>query len=160
MAHAKMPSEVAQRILALFERDKDTLYPPADNAGQSAQVLYGDQDRIGITPTICVEAGVVDRSLASAMGPRGRVENAITVFIIVYYARVDDNQVTKLAAEQCAEAAANYIDSNPQLVLDDDGKVIHGYVRSVDHGYARKNKTLMYGSRLTWVGKTKMQLGV
>jgi hypothetical protein len=152
---AKFPSEVAERIYQLLEAGKVTLYGP------NGTVLYGDQDRLPTTPTICVEAGVTDRALAGAQGPNGRVQNELNCDIIVYYAKVDSNQVTKRAAEQVAEATAQFLDANPRLELSSDGGiVIHGFVTRIDHGYARKQRTLMYGSRLTWVGKTKTMLGV
>jgi hypothetical protein len=153
MTHARFPSEIAQRILTLLETNKTSF-------GEFATVFYGDQDKLPTTPTICIEAGVMERSLASAQGPAGRTLNECTCYIIVYYAKVDSNQVTKLAGETTSEAVAAFLDTNPQLLLAGiDPKVIHGFVRVIDHGYIRKD-TLMYGSRLTWVGKTKMQLGV
>ncbi len=154
MTHATMPSQVAQRIFDLLDANRVALY------GADAMVFYGDQDKIPVSPTICVEAGPMDRVLASAMGPKGRTENNFTVYIIIYYASVKSNQLTKLEAEVISEATANFLDNNPQLVLAGEEMVIHGFTRVVDHGYARRNSTLMYGSRLTWAGKTKMQLGV
>lgn len=160
MTQAKFSSEVAKRIQALLEDQKNILYPPIN--GVEAGIFYGDQDKIPVTPSICIEAGATNRDLVSAMGPQGRVENEFTTYILVYYAKWDGNEEVKYAAELVAETTAHFLDANPRLVLGDgpDGKLIHGYVRTVDHGYTRKNNSLMYGSRLTHVGKTKMQLGV
>jgi len=154
MTHAKMPSEVANRIYDILVANKVALY------GADAMLFYGDQDRIPVSPTICVEAGTVERPIAGAMGPQGRVENAFTTYILIYYARVQDVETTKREMEAIAEATATYLDNNPRLTLTGDDKLIHGYCRTIDHGYARKNGTLMFGSRLTHTGKTKMQLGV
>lgn len=156
MTHAKMPSEVAQRIYDLLVASKVALY------GADAMLFYGDQNKIPVSPTICVEAGTVDRPLVGAMGPQGRVENAFTTYILIYHGRIQDVQVTKKEAEAYAEATAAFLDNNPRLVLGDgpDGKLIHGYCKTIDHGYANRNGTLMYGSRITHTGKTKMQLGV
>lgn len=150
---AQFPSEVAQRILDLLKDAQVTLY------GADSQILYGDQNRIGVTPTICVEAGATNRIL---QGVPSRTENNHVAFILIYWAKVDSNQVTKLDCEQAAEATARYLDDN--LLLEragDGGIVIHGYVTNIDPGYSFKDqgKNLYYSVRLTWTGKTKTMLG-
>jgi hypothetical protein len=151
----QFPSEVAQRILNLLEDGAQVLF------GDDYQVLYGDQNRVGVTPTVCVEAGATSRSLA---GAPSRTENILTTYIIIYWAKVDSNQKTKLDAEQCAESVARYLDRN--LILErggDGGIVIHGFVSSIEPGYSFKgqstSRTLYYSVRLTWTGKTKTILG-
>lgn len=150
---AQFPSEVAQRIFALLQDNQATLLT-ADG-----QLLYGDQSKIGSTPTVCVEAGPTARTLG---GVPNRTENNFTCYIIVYWAKVDSNQVTKLASEQCAESIARYLDQNLILQRSSDGGiVIHGFVSSIEPGYSFKNQgnTLMHSVRLTWTGKSKTILG-
>jgi hypothetical protein len=151
---AQFPSEVAQRILALLQDAKDELYGP------DSQLFYGDQNRVGVTPTVCVESDATGRSLA---GVPNRTENQMTTQIIIYWAKVDSNQVTKLEAEQCAEATVRYLDQNLTLErLGDGGIVIHGFVTTITPGYSFKgqgNSNLYYAVRLTWTGKTKTILG-
>jgi hypothetical protein len=152
---AQFPSEVAQRIYALLKANKVSLLT-ADG-----MVLYGDQNRVPVTPTLCVEAGATTRVLAG-VAAGGRTENQHICYLLLYYAKVDSNQETKLACEQTAEAIARFLDQNLTLELNSDGGiVIHGYVSNIDPGYSFKNKgeTLMYSVRLTWTGKTKTILG-
>jgi hypothetical protein len=150
---AQFPSEVGQRLLLLLQDNRVTLL------GVDSQILYGDQNRVGVTPTVCVESGATGRTLAGV--PR-RTENSLQVFVILYWAKVQDNQVDKLAAEQCAEGIVRYLDTLPTLErAGDGGIVIHGFVSDVDPGYSFKNqgRTLMHAVRLTWTGKTKTMLG-
>jgi hypothetical protein len=152
---AQFPSEIAQRILALLEDNSVSLVT------EDGMILYGDQSRVPVTPTLCVESGPAARVLAG-VGGNGRTENILVCYILLYYAKVDSNQVTKLAAEQCSEAVVRYLDTNPTLARGGDGGiVIHGYVTAVDPGYSFKNKgsDLYYSVRLTWTGKTKTMLG-
>jgi hypothetical protein len=150
---AQFPSEVAQRILALLEDAQVTLY------GADSQILYGDQSRIGVTPTVCVEAGATTRTLA---GVPSRTQNDHVTSILIYWAKVDSNQVTKLQSEQAGEATARYLDDNLTLERGGDGGiVIHGYVTSIEPGYRFRDKgqNLYHSVRLTWQGKTKTILG-
>jgi len=155
MTPAKFPSEVAQRILALLNDSAVTLF------GNDYQVLYGDQSRIGITPTVCVEAGGTGRDLA---GVPSRVENIHVCYIIIYWAKVDSNQQTKLDSERCGEAVVALLDQNLTLERNGDGGiVIHGFVTSIEPGYRARGQqnasNLYYAVRLTWTGKTKTMLG-
>jgi hypothetical protein len=150
---AQFPSEQAQRILLLLQDNKVALL------GTDAQILYGDQSRVGVTPTVCVESGPTVRALAGV--PR-RTENDLITYILIYWAKVQDNQLDKLQAEQCAEGIVRYLDTLPTLERSGDGGIlIHGYVTGVEPGYSYKNqgKTLMHAVRLTWTGKTKTMLG-
>ena len=157
MTVAQFPSEVAQRILSLLQDNGSTLFGGVHDVDY--QIFYGDQNRIGVTPTVCVEAGTTTRSLA---GVPSRTENQLVVFIIIYYAKVDSNQVTKLASEQLGEAIAKYLDQNLTLVRNNDGGiVIHGFVSTIEPGYTYRNQgqNLYQTVRLTWIGKSKTMLG-
>jgi hypothetical protein len=149
----QFPSEVAQRIYNILLADQLSL------VGVDGQIMYGDQDKIAYTPTVCVESGPTDRALAAASQ---RTENVLRCFIIVYWGKVQDNQVDKLQGELCAENIVRFLDNNLQLELSGDGGVvIHGYVTDIDPGYILRNerRTMMHAIRLTWTGKTKTMLG-
>jgi hypothetical protein len=151
----QFPSEAAQRIYALLEANQVALLT------QDGMLCYGDQNRVPVTPTVCVESGPTARALAGV--PR-RTENTLTCYILLYWAKVQDNQTDKLAAEQCAEGIARYIDTLPTLELNGDGGVvIHGHITDIDPGYSLKgtaqSRTLYQAVRLTWTGKTKTILG-
>jgi hypothetical protein len=153
-AHSWKPSIAAQRIKLLFDDNKVSL------VGADGMIFYGDQTKLPVTPIICVEAGQTARALAG-VGGNGRVENILSVDIFYYYARVQEVQVAKLAAEQGGEAIADLLDQNPTLARSGDGGiVIHGFIDMVDPGYAIKQGTLWHAVRLRWTGKTKTLLGV
>jgi len=155
MTQAVMPSQIATRLYELVEDAKATLLT------EDGQLFYGDQSRVPVTPTLCVESGQTVRVL-NGVGGFGRTENAHQCFLILYYAKVDTNQVTKKEAELCAEGIALYLDQFPTLErAGDGGIVIHGYVSNIDPGYSIRNggSTLMHAVRLTWTGKTKTILG-
>lgn len=161
MTIAQFPSEFGQRLLDLINDNATALLTDPDT-GDVGQTFYGDQSRIGVTPTLCVETGTVNRTLAGIGGPGGRTENSLQAFIIIYYAKVDTNQITKLAAEQCAEGVVRYLDGNTRLERNNDGGiVIHGYVSSIEPGYVYRNQgnTLFHTVRLTWTGTSKTILG-
>ena len=152
---AQFPDEVAARIQELITDEADTLF------GEDYQIFYGDQSRIGITPTICVESGVSVRRLGG-IATHGRTENELTTYVIIYYGKVDSNQETKLASDQLGKTVAKYLDTNTTLERDGDGGiVIHGWVTEIDPGYISKDKgnTLYHAVRLTWTGKSKTILG-
>lgn len=151
MTVAQFPSEVAERIFNLLG-DNSVALITADG-----QLLYGDQKRIGPTPTVCVEAGRTRRELGGV--PR-RTENDLVCFIIVYYAKVDTNQQTKIDSERVGENIVRYLDGLPTLERGGDGGiVIHGWVTEIDPGYSFKQGTLYHAVRLTWTGKSKTMLG-
>jgi hypothetical protein len=144
---------IAQRIFALLDAAK------TDLMNDNALVFYGDQNRVPVTPALCVESGETGRALG---GVPNRVENTHTCYIILYHSPVDETQTSKLQSEQYAEAVTAFLDTNLTLDLDGDGGiVIHGFVRNIEPGYSYKNKgnTLMNSVRLTWQGTTKTILG-
>ena len=148
------PSEIAQRLLDLISDNKTALL------GADAEVYYGDQSRVPVTPALCVEPGESNRILAGGQGPYGRTENKVEALIIIYHGRVDEVQVVKKEADTYAEAVVDYLDHNPLLERGGDGGiVIHGYVTNIDPGYKYKKGTLYYAVQITWTGKTKTMLG-
>jgi len=155
---AKFPSQIAQRILDILEANRSALVTSGWIADDPVSIMYGDQDKLPVTPMICVEAGPTQRELT---GVPQRVTNNHEAYIIYYHSKVQDTQVTKLEAEEGAEAITQLLDGNLSLDLASDGGiVIHGYVTTVDPGYIRKDeKTLLRSVRLTWRGKTKTMLG-
>lgn len=151
---AQFPSEVAQRIYDILNDNLVALLGP------DAMIFYGDQRRVPVTPTVCVESGPTDRRLA---GVPQRTENELECYILVYWAKVQDVQANKLESEQCAETLARFLDGNLNLErAGDGGIVIHGYVTRIDPGYSYRGgdrKDLYQTVRLTWNGKTKTMLG-
>jgi hypothetical protein len=154
MPIAGFPSEIGQRILSLLETEpaKTTLF------GSGAMVFYGDQDKLPVTPTVCVETGTTSRPLA---GVPAQVEANHTCYILIYYGKVQSTEVNKREGEVMAEAVVRFLDDNLQLrdSAGNDPMVIHGWCTEIDPGYAIKDGTLWHAVRITWQGKSKYRLG-
>ncbi len=115
---------------------------------QLTDVFYGDQELIPRTPAACVESGLYSRQYA---GVPLRTENEIIVNILVYFAKIQDVQVTRLQCDQKAEDIMRVLHANVTM----GGLVINGWVSSIEPGYSMRNKVLMRSARITWTGKTK-----
>jgi hypothetical protein len=155
---AKYPSEVAQRALAILVANKAALVTAGWLANDPSSIMYGDQNKLPVTPMCCVESGPTDRALG---GVPNRVTNDHEFYILYYHGKVQDTQLNKLQAEQGAEAIAALFDTKVQLQLADTDFVIHGFITNINPGYAYKDngKSLVTAVRLTWNGKTKTILG-
>lgn len=156
---AKFPSQVAQRIMDILTANKAALVAAGHLADDANSIMYGDQDKLPVTPMLCIESGTTTRELD---GVPQRVLCRHEVHLIYYHSRVQEVQLLRLEAEEGAEAIVTVLDSNLTLELESDGGiVIHGFVTNIDPGYIRKGeRTLVRSVRLTWQGKTKTMLGV
>jgi hypothetical protein len=114
-------------------------------------VFYGDQNRIPVTPSACVDPGEKRRELNGA--PR-RTAMVITVYILVYHNRVTDIEVV---AKQ-ADALTENIETTVHTDADMGGLVIDSLVTSIEFGYQTRGKTLYRVSRLTVEARSQAQL--
>ena len=113
-------------------------------------VTYGDQDKIPRTPFLCVESGPKTRTI-DGKGASGRTENNFTVFIMCYISNIRSVQENREDADLFAEQIEALLHSDVQL----GGIVIHGFVTSIEPGYATRSGALMRVARITWQGLTK-----
>lgn len=156
---AKYPSEVSQRMFDILTANKTTLVTAGWLADDEHSIMYGDQDRLHVTPMVCIEAGTTARAIGG-VAPGGRLTNTFECYVLYYHSVVQDIQLNKKQSEQGAEAIASLFDSNLLLDLSGDGGiVIHGYFTSIDPGYSLKQGTFYRACRLTWNGITKTILG-
>lgn len=113
-------------------------------------VFYGDQEKIAKSRSVAVESGPLTRTLAGA-GTSGRTLNELTVYVIVYVSGIRDNQTVRKEADELAESIMDLLHTDPQM----GGNVIHGWVRSIEPGYAIRSGALMRAARVTWTGQSK-----
>jgi hypothetical protein len=114
-------------------------------------VFYGDQNKVPRSPAVCVEPNDKGRDLVGA--PR-YTETILSVYVIIYHAVVQDEQVTRKQADLFAEAVEDLIHLDPQL----GGLVIHCMVTSSQSGYAVKARSLFRATRMIVEGKVRKTL--
>lgn len=153
MTLAKHPHQVAQRILQLLQFDMDN----ANTLGIK-QLFYGDQETLGVTPTVCVEAGDTTSPLD---GFPNMVLRQHMCAIVVYHGRYEENAVSKLNCEVYGALIADYLDSNLQLKdsSGNDPLVIHGWITMNSPGFIDRKSGKYRAVRLTWAGVGKTRLG-
>lgn len=140
MPQTDKPTVVSQYIYDLLTDNKQEL--------GIEDVFDGDQELIPRTPAICVLIGDYGRELT---GAPFRTDNAFTIYLMVYHAKIQDNQLNYRECNELAEAVMDLMHQNKTL----GDNVIHGFVTSIEPGYVRQGRSLSYVSRLTWYGLTK-----
>jgi hypothetical protein len=137
--YSKNLSTITRAIYDLVEADKF-------NHGLE-DVFYGDQALIPRTPAVAIEPGQKTASL-NGPGIRGRVRNDFIVYLLVYVAKITDEQENRLGSEELAESIEALLHDNTKL----DGLISHGYVTSIESGYVQRGNSLMRSARITWTG--------
>ena len=161
MAQAKYPEDVAQRVYDILDANRTALGIPDKG------LYYGDQDKIPVTPTYCVEPGPSTKELAGALY---QVEVQFELYVMVYHSPVKEIQTTQKEVQLLASAVEELFHlsylrlqppQNPGSQLPADQFVVQGHFVGNDPGYTAKNNglTLMRAVRLTWQGKSKIRLG-
>src|SRR5262245_1034724 len=105
---------VAQYVVDKLKANYDSLVRPYVDGeiGTSADVYYGDLEKFPRTHSICVDPGQRPRILN---GVSFRTDNNFILYIYVYHARVQDNQVTRKEVQQVSEAIETLLHQDPQL---------------------------------------------
>lgn len=156
-----MPHTQYTTVLALAIFDKIILNK--DNLGFD-EVLFGDQSLIQSASVCVITAGPKITQLAGVSGPGGRVMRNMTVFINVYRQVIVDSLNSqagseaeeRLAVEQTAEAVENLIHQDVTV----GGLIIHGFVVQMDPGDTLYPNSMFRTVRLTFIGKTKLNLTI
>lgn len=134
-----------------FAEFLDTLLETNKVALGLAAVFYGDQNRIPVTPTACVDPGEKRRELNGA--PR-RTSIVLTAYILIYHNPVKNVETIARESDAISEAVEAKIHESAQM----GGIVIDSLVTVVEYGYQNKNNTLYRVSRLTVEGRSQAQL--
>lgn len=133
---------VTQFYVDLIKTNAATLGIAQLPDGTDYSIFYGDQTKIPVTPTVCVESGGKSKTLN---GTARQVIVRPQVFIIVYYGKVQDVQVNRKAADQLAEAVELLVHQHSTL----GGVAIHSIVSQLTSGYRTVGGTQFRASRLT-----------
>lgn len=115
------------------------------------QVLYGDQEKVGQVPLICVEPSQKSRQLNGA--PR-RTEVDMEINVIVYYGILQDNELNRKGADLLAEAVEARLHSDSTC----GSLAIASLVSNLSSGVANKGGSLYKASRLTFTTNSQVQL--
>jgi hypothetical protein len=121
------------------------------SVGTADDVYYGDQDKFPRTPSICVDPGQRPRTLE---GASYRSLNNFVLYIFVYHAKLQDNQLTRKEAQQVSEAIEDLLHADPQL----GGLVIHSFCTNNESGYSYRNNTQYRTNRITFEPMSKTPL--
>lgn len=130
------------RIASVADAAEVIGYPP---------IYYGDQDKLPVTPCICVEPS---NRLREYHQVSYRTTNSFSVYLLFYHSRVQDNQVTRAQIQQISEAAETLIHQDPQLA----GLVIDGFCSNNESGYVYRQGTMYRTNRVLYEATTKTRL--
>lgn len=114
-------------------------------------VFYGDQQKIAVTPTVCIESDFKNRTINGL--PR-RTDNQLSAFVLVYHSPVQDTQVTRKQVDQLAEAIEALIHTDARM----GGLVIHSLVTQTQSGFSDRAQQMFRSCRLTVQGMSQSQL--
>lgn len=114
-------------------------------------VYYGDQNKLPVTPAVCVESGNKQRELAGA--PRV-TKVTLTCYVIIYFDKVVNNSDNAEAADTLAESIEALIHKDSAM----GDRVIDSLVVTLESGYQKKLDTLYRASRLTVEAHVKVIL--
>jgi hypothetical protein len=136
-------AQVSEALFTKFETNKASLGIEA--------VYYGDQNRLPVTPALCVEPDAKQNTLKSALRV---IAIEFKVYILIYHSSVTSPQDNRRAADALAEATETLIHADRTL----GGLVTHCMVDEVASGYVTKNNSLMRASRLSFSAISQNQL--
>lgn len=132
--------DVAEYIVDLYKLSSEL---------QLEGVFYGDQQKIGRTPCICVEPG---RQVDELRGAPMIFKHTFNIYILLYLARVQDNQTSRMEIDRLVEKVVAVLDSDRTLGQSPKNLVTQSWVISREPGYALRGGTLMNAVRIHWNG--------
>jgi len=118
-----------------------------------ADVFYGDQNLIPVTPVVCIEPQIKTNTLDESAAAR-KISIEFRLFFLVYFAFIQSPQDNRRGADALAEAIETIVHTDRTL----GGLVIHGYCTDVESGYTTKSNSLIRSNRITYVAKSQIIL--
>ncbi|SRR5216684_1021477 len=116
------------------------------------QVWYGDQVLLPETPAVCVVPGPETDTPNGAGGRPVRID--FRTFVMVYYGKVQDQQLNVHASLGLANQIKRLMNADPTL----GGNAIDAYFSNIDPGVSAKQGGLMDATRMTLLTKSKVVL--
>jgi hypothetical protein len=114
-------------------------------------VIYGDVERIGGTPTVCVEPSEKRRDYNGA--PR-RTSVALECYVIIYYGTIQSSQENRKEVDSIAEDIEARLHADPTC----GSLVIDSHVSRLESGVANKGGTFHRATRLVFTARSQVQL--
>lgn len=142
---------ITQYIIDKLKANTSVLTTSTGVTVDAADIYYGDQDKFPRTPSICVDPNNRRRDLH---GVSFRTDNNFAIYILVYHAKVQDNQLTRKEAQQISEAIETLLHQDPQL----GGNVIHSFCSLNESGYVYRTNTMYRTNRVTFEPYSKTRL--
>lgn len=152
-------STIAQRFYTIMKAELELVQFALHPELTIQQVYYGDQDKVPVTPVICVEAG--DKRREWPPRPTLMSENVLECHFIVYHTRMDTStQEAKIQADLLGDLIEEYINIQHTRLKDANGDdlVIHGHVVDNDPGYINRGTSRWHASHLLWRGISKTRI--
>jgi hypothetical protein len=112
---------------------------------------YGDQDKLPVTPVVCIEPSDKSRALNGA--PR-RTLVEIDLYVLLYLTKVQSPQLNREQCDQLAEAVEAFLHADNNM----GGRAIHSLVTRIESGFVNKANTLVRASRLTYTITSQQML--
>lgn len=145
-------AELTDSLTVFADYTMNLLSDPTFMTVQGIQrVNYGDVDKVDVVPLVCVEPSSKPRAFNGT--PR-RTEVNFEVYVLIYYGTLAGTQANRRQTDLIAEAVEKRLHSDPQC----GGLVISSLVTGIDSGVANKGGAILRASRLTWTGKSQVQL--
>lgn len=142
---------VTQYVIDKLKANASTLVSASGVVVDANDIYYGDQDKFPRTPSICVDPNVRRRDL---QGVSFRTDNNFSIYIIIYHAKIQDNQLTRKEAQQISEAVETLLHQDPQL----GGNIIHCFCSLNESGYVYRQNTMYRTNRVTLEAYSKTRL--
>jgi hypothetical protein len=127
--------DVCDYLMDLFEQNTAEL--------GLAALYYGDQQKIPLTPALCLEPDEKPRELK---GAQRMTRVSFRIHMILYYSHVGSIQDNRRQADKLADAIETLVHTKPTL----DGLVIHGMCTDTVSGYVTKDRSMIRASRVTY----------
>lgn len=136
--------DIAKHFQASFES------PAAASLGLQ-DVFYGDQNKIGRTPTLCIEPGDTSWELNGI--PR-RALAQITIYFLLYHSTIASAEENREANDLLTKSVIAFINQDVDL----GGLVVHGLVVDAESGYSQKGNSFFRATRIAYRGTSQVQL--
>jgi hypothetical protein len=145
MALVTKLSEVCDRLVLLFRTQAPDL------GIEEKAIFYGDQERIPISPAVCIEPGEKNVEMYGA----GRMtELDLIVYVLAYHSEIQDLETNRRDADRLGETIADLLNADSNFF----GLAIHCFVSNISSGYATKKGNTLRASRITFRLKSQERL--
>lgn len=121
-----------------------------------ADVYFGDQDKLPVTPVVCIEPGE-KRNILRRAGAGRMIDIEFDISILVYHSFITSPQQNRRGADTLAELVEDIVHADKQLGTTNP-LVIHGYCTTVQSGYTTKTGTLVRANKILYQAQSQFVL--